>query len=218
MKQLSLSRIQYLMSLPPEALIRVYSYQGQKAWDAAEARGYWTGPSDALGNDDHTREFRVAYDWMREKMAERVPNYSGDYPMWAWLKRPSTKPKLARYMGTSGTIRLTALIPRSRILFSNYDTYHSVLNVNWLALTDDDDDHMLWMGDRYLADGRINPELIECMKPSWDRCLDFRFPLNQEEIDYSGCIDYFRAQACIDRIYPHEIVSVRRFEKKEKRK
>ena len=77
---------------------------------------------------------------MRDQMADRIKGFSGDYPVWAWLKRPSAKPKPCRYRGTREENRIIALVPRSRILLSDYDLWHNPLNNGPVASSEEEYD------------------------------------------------------------------------------
>jgi hypothetical protein len=212
LKQTSVNYIRYLMSLPGDTLVRLYSYQAQEAWDIAEQKGYWAG-SQGVVEDRDFWEFRQAYAWMQEQMATRIPDYSGDLPMWGWLKRPSAKPKPTQYQGTSGIIRLTVMVPLKRILFSDYDSWHHVLNVMHLSKTErEHDEHCkIWAGKARDSEHRHTPEYLEAIRPSWQSCLAFNPATNQEELDWGGSTKRFIVQACVDRFKWDEVVAVRRF-------
>lgn len=212
-KTTPIAYIRYLMQLPPTALVRLYSYQGKDAWDRANELGYWTGHPEAIP-EQATREFGIAYDWMREKMEQRIPGYSGDYPVWGWVRRPSTKNKPKEMMGTDGDVRLTLLVPRSRIIFSDYMDWHSVLNTGYLSRTEDEFGEYCktWgTADRYHEDGTITPEYMSLIRPSWDNCLSFNPATNQAELDWGVPKSRFIVQACVDRVYWNDVVATRWF-------
>ena len=153
-----------------------------------EAYGYLTGPiEDAV--DEY---FKPAYDWMRQQMAERLVDYTGEYPIWAWLKRCSTKNKERKYRGTKEKVRITAMVPKSRILLSNYETWHSPLNNSPCVRTEAEFD--TFHGDP---------------TPTWTSVFDFTPPTDPNEVYWCGSGKYYRVQACIDRIYPNEIRDIK---------
>jgi len=189
MKFIPRSRLEAFYSLPADSLVRVYSYQEIEALERIETLGYLTGPSE----ENVDRFFKPAYDWMREQMATRVPDYSGEYPVWAWLKRPSTKNKERRYRGTeTHKVRIIAKVPKKRILLSDYDRWHMPLNNSPCTRTESEYD--LWQGDP---------------RPSWEQVFDFTPWKTEEEISWLGSPDRMIVQACIDRIYAEEIISIR---------
>lgn len=192
MKPLPLSLVRHYENLGPDELVRVYSYQGEEAMDCYKAKGYLTGDSLHIESDDH--DFPKPYAWMREQMALRIPDFSGDYPVWAWLKRPSAKPKDRKYRGTKERYRFTALVPRSRILLSDYELWHSPLNQFPITLTEASFD---------AEEGEDNPQA------TWERIFEFPDSLPPDQRDWLGDCSRPRVQVCIDRIYVDEVVGIR---------
>lgn len=194
MKTVPLSRLRKFESLPPQSLVRVYTLQGDEAMDNLSRDGYLSGDSQHIEQDGDWKE---AYAWMRSQMEKRIPDFSGDYPIWTWLKRPSSKPKPCRYRGTGENNRVIALVPKSRILLSDYDLWHSPLNNSPIYRTEPDFD---------LDALRDDP------RSTWEQI--FSFPLrSREEIYWLGSMNGLRVQGCVDRIYSHEIVSTRSWSK-----
>lgn len=188
MKRVPYSRLVAFSKLPADSLVRVYSYQQEEALGRMETYGYLTGPIDEAVDE----YFRPAYDWMREQMAKRIINYTGEYPVWAWTKRCSSKNKVRKYRGTKESVRITAMVPKSRILLSDYERWHSPLNDSPVLRTEAEFD--TFHGDP---------------QPTWERVFDFTPPTDPKEIYWRGAGKYYRVQACIDRIYPHEIVNIK---------
>ncbi|MES2497564.1 MAG: DUF3841 domain-containing protein [Pseudomonadota bacterium] len=214
MKHLPIARARRLLTLPPSALVRLYSYQGQSAWDLAKARGYWTGSDPAL--EDGEMGWGPAYSWMRSRMAERVPGFTGDFPMWAWMKRPSAKAKAIKYHGMSANVRLTVVVPRSRIVFSDYMAWHFVLNRTLNCATEAEwNAHCaLWPLHWAVGDEQYKAGYLASIEPSWRACLSFEPVNDPAALSWSGSTKRFIVQACVDRFYWHEIVAVRRFDPK----
>ncbi|MFO8034331.1 MAG: DUF3841 domain-containing protein [Candidatus Bipolaricaulota bacterium] len=86
------------------------------------------------------QEFRHAYDWMRSQMARRVAGCNGRYPWWGWY---SPRPVLRRSghlpRGTPG-VRLELELHVDRVLLSDFDSWHAVLNRGYLALTEKEEE------------------------------------------------------------------------------
>ncbi len=180
MKSIPINRLRSIMNKSPDDMVRVYSVQGVDALRAAEQRGYWCGvaPNDPV--------FDSPYDWMKCRMVEMLPSYSGDFPMWAWLKRPSTKIK------KKDSVRISAMVPRSRILFSDYDSWHSVLNNGFIANSEAEHDR------------HTNVDI----EPSWHRIFDFNIRMQSSEIAWRGDGRNPYVQLCIDRLNWDEITSI----------
>lgn len=91
--------------------------------------------------------FEDAYTWMRGQMAQRLPNYQGHWPWWAWVHppaghvRPDLRTRWAYHNGwPAGTacIRLGLDIPDPDLLLSDFDKWHAVLNDGPLVSSDEE--------------------------------------------------------------------------------
>lgn len=194
MRPVPVSRRRALFNAAPDDLIRIYTRQHKDAWAKAQERGFFTGDHGILDYDSETGidfTFHKPYDWMKNEMAKVIPNFSGERPMWGYLKRPLHKGwwKLRPDM-----IQFTALVPRKRILFSDYELWHHPLN-NWGIHDTEEEDDAWW-------------EMKPRPDPSntWYKCLDITQEQNYKN-NYWGYTDLI--QACIDRIYLGEIVSIK---------
>jgi hypothetical protein len=196
-KPVAQSRIHDFVVADPSELIRIYSYQDVKAWEAAQERGYLTGNHDYCADSF----YEYPYEWMRRQMNERIENFSGDLPMWAWLKRKNGKkqPK-------DPHVRITALVPRSRILASCYDLWHHPLNNAFVSLSDAE----------YSAYDSQYPVVIERgtdpvyqthTERHWETVFDIKYARSGYMLETYGFLD--RIQLCVDRIYLREVHSVR---------
>ncbi len=182
------------MALPPNAPVRIYTYQGPEVLDPMSARGFLTGHAETIESDPH---WAASYRWMRDRMAERIPDHSGDYPVWAWLKRKTARSK--HWRDRSDTVRITAEVPKCRILLSNFELWHSVLNNHLCADTEEEWD----------ADPDPSPETLHA---SWLRIFDFEPRPDPASIPWLGWPDNLTVQACVDRIYENEIVTIRKLD------
>jgi len=203
-KKIAPSKRRALITMPPDRKVRIYSFHNVACQEAARARGYWTGDKDYI-EDDFDRAHGISwlpkYDWMRGKMAESIPGYTGDYPMWGYLTRPNFRQ--APYF-SDDVVVLVADVPRGRMLISDYDMWHRPLNDDYCTWTEEEDERLEALG----LSGRgapVTPEMME----SWDRIFDLRDRTDPAVVAWCQQPDYL--QACIDRIYPHEVVSERRF-------
>jgi len=203
-KALPRSRIDALMTMPPERKVRIYSIQDVHAWEAAKARGYWTGSKEYIEDEldrEHDCSYLFQYDWMRGKMAERILGYSGDYPMWGYLKRPNLRQ--VPYV-SDDTLFLIADVPRGRMLISDYDFWHMCLFKDYCTWTEEEEQRLEALG--LAGKGTpLTPEKIE----TWDRILDLRERTDPEVVRWRRQPDSL--QACVDRIYLDEVVVARPF-------
>lgn len=88
-----------------------------------------------------------AYIWMANKMKEFIgdPPESVRFPVWAWYqweglrKRPDMRSH--RFYGEKGTpiVLLTVEVPDEKVVLSDFDMWHCILNDDYLPLTVSDD-------------------------------------------------------------------------------
>lgn len=180
-------RLNFIINAHPNKLITVYTLQHADALKLAVSRGYLTGD-----NDKHLKEsdFVEQYDWMRDQMKTRIPDFSGDYPIWCHLGTISP---------TFTKVCIKARVPRKRILLSHYHRWEEVLNFWPLALDPESEDpntDLIPLGG--FPDIASVPDIV---KDTWTRVFD----LNQKTNKYH---DASQVQACVDRIFTSEIVSV----------
>ena len=196
MRPIPLSRRKALFHAHPDQLIRLYTKQHKTAWQNAQTLGYFSGDHGVFDIDDDTGvdyTYHKPYDWMRDQMAKLIPDFSGERPVWAYPKRPVTHKGWHKLK--DDMILFTALVPRKRILFSDYEPWHMALN-DWLMCdTEQEDDE--W----YAMNPRPDPSY------SWVKCLDICQDEKAKKYEYYAPTDL--TQSCVDRIYLNEIVSVK---------
>lgn len=186
MRPVSFYKREKIFNSDPESLIRVYSRQHIDSLSVANKVGYFTGEHKFQDGDGW---WESQYNWMRNQMSYHIPNFSGDLPIWAYISRPLHKGwwKLRPEM-----IQITALIPRKRILLSDYELWHLPLNNGPICETEQEYDE--WYDNK-----KENPET------TWYKCLNVL--RDDKTKNWLGISD--RIQACIDRIYISEIVNVK---------
>lgn len=163
--------------------VRVYTYQDPAVLPRLYSLGYLNG--------EHRHSFMPGpYRWMRDQMAGRLDNFSGDLPVWGWLRRWT---RWERSRNRERLVRITAVVPTSRILLSNFDTWHIVLNKGYLPVDEADD-------EAFEAESLSSTERMATIHKSWLRIFEYGA--------ISCRADRFW-QACIDRIYAHEIAGIR---------
>lgn len=168
--------------------MRLYTYQTPEVWEQAKQRGYLTG-----GGGDHlVEDRRRPYDWMRAQMANRLEHFSGEYPVWAWPKRPDLREGGHANRGTP-LVLLTLEIPPARLVTSDFEAWHYVLN-NWYLLTDEVDAQLR----------EVNRPTQEEIEGSWTQIF------NPDALSsYVSGRDLL--QACVDRVYVKEVLAIRPF-------
>lgn len=132
-------------------------------------------------------ELRFAYDWMAKQMKIRIgsPPDSIKYPVWAWYQWEGQKTRRdLRFSGYAkrGTpmVQLEFEIDEKKILLSDFDDWHVVLNNTYLADNKQDFD------DFYATSHKDRKHEIEI---SWNKifetekyCPDWNTPLDSKSI------------------------------------
>lgn len=173
--------------------MRLYTIQLLSVWRRAQSAGYLVGGSGS--QVDEGFGWREAYDWMRKQMWKRIAGFSGDYPVWAWVARPDLRRHDHVGVGVKGVL-LTVEVPKKRVLLSNFEAWHYVLNRGYLPL----DGERERLARRW--DEVSNAERVRRVR-SWERIFTPNLIRDQ--------VAQRRLQACIDRVYTNEVIDVRHF-------
>lgn len=184
MKKVSASIIQKCYDALPDDKIKVYSYQNPHIMDDIENNSFICSDKNKIDP-----VFIKSYDWMKSQMKLNIPNFSGDYPIWAWLKSANHRhySKFLRKINDKELL-ITAMIPRKRILFSCYDLWHCVLNGGPVVFTEKEYDETISKID---------------IENTWRRCLAVTTKYEGEWTHRTTI-----PQLCIDRIYQNEIIGM----------
>ena len=205
---LPLSRVQQLLALHPDAPVRVYTLQHPGAVAAARSRGYLTcDPAYAFEAEDDPSDsdaagdgFAAAYRWIKDRMAERIDGFSGDFPVFCWLKRPSAKPLPASF---GPMMRVSALVPCRRILLSWHDGFLTIGNTALFRPPEHFNRTSMASAEIMTDDGGETSR--QATETSWHGILDVAnpafWPTRRRAHDL--------VQACVDRIYLDEVYSIR---------
>ena len=194
-----------LLALPAHAPVRIHTFQHPAALEKARADGTLRGsPADA--------QYPEAYEWMRGRMADLMPGHSGDLPVWGWLRRIDGREK---WREGAATVRITAMVPRGRLLISDLDMWHAVLNDHPVFLDETEHDLHDDSWTRHPRPGDEDRAAYEAeMIPTWDRVFD---PLAPADHQWWGDRRRMPLQACIDGVRLDEIVAVRHYPERRTR-
>lgn len=131
--------------------------------------------SDELFQDTFTN----AYNWLNEKMIEKIgnPPEGVEYPVWAWYKRYNKhkKPDLRNVgLGTPGedSVCIELEIPDSDVVLSDFDAWHSVLN-NWYI--DDSTNEKEYDEMQARVDALPRETKKKEIKKSWNKIFDISY-------------------------------------------
>lgn len=190
MKSEPASRRRALADMPDDRPVRVYTYQEPAAWAAALARGYLTG--EDVPDEQRWTDYEAAYLWMRSQMSERLQSHSGDLPVWCWLRRRN--PRNTAWIG--GKVRITAVVPRGRMLISDHVLWEGILNGGPIML--DEGSWDAW----HAAEAALRPPASS----TWGEVFTIT---DRADVDLGWIRNAETLQACVDRIMIREVVDVR---------
>lgn len=173
--------------------MRVYTVQHLDAYKQMRKLGYLEG------NERFILEgVEEPYKWMIFQMKRRIPNYDKDgYPIWVWKRRVNRNEKALFKKGTRGVI-LTLEIPENQILWSDSNSWHSVLNNGPVT-----DNEKQW--EEYIKDEDRYP-VVE----SWEKIFDFNYFRNADK-EWHGEFDEQWIQGVTPRITMEQVQKVTRF-------
>jgi len=180
--------------------IRLWTIQLISAWEKLQKLGI-------LHADKHyaDKNFIYAYKWMAKQMGARlgIRPSQNSLPLWAWYQwedERKRKPDL-RYKGhlSKGErgVRIEFEIDKSKVVLSDFELWHYVLNYWYLPATKEDGEAFeVELSKKGLSFYETKPlpntNYHECIVKSWERIFDitcsddlFAFPKNKKSIQAS---------------------------------
>jgi len=190
--------------------MRLWTIQTKEAWEHAEKLGVLE--FNEIADKEIDDWFRPAYNWMAGQLEERVRGYPcNKYPIWAWYH---PKPDLRRSghlpRDTTG-VRVEFLVDSDRVLLSDFEAWHAVLNCWYLSLSEEEGENWDERSERAGIKGGWenwpppSPFKEEILK-SWERIFDPEL-LNKHPEWIGG----ETIQACIEKIYVNEVINITYF-------
>jgi len=182
--------------------LKLWTIQRYETWEEFQERGILR--ADGRRADSYLRS---AYRWMMEQMKKRLPSYTGRYPIWAWYQpKPDLRSSGYLAKGTRG-IRIEFQVPESRVLLSDFDAWHIVLNQGYLSLTEEEDE--AWEkrlpSQKHRYDELSRSSQLE-IKQSWERIFDLDTLASSQWVSSGRYI-----QAVLEEISLGEVVRVKPF-------
>ena len=198
--------------------MRLWTTQGIEIYNQLQREGiaYCTKPS--LGDD---AKFVYSYHWMAEQMRRRIgePPVEGlEFPLWAWYQYVSAKkrqpPRRPLYIPEGTSAYMEIEIPDNRVLLSDFNCWHAVLNqcalADWKRI-DKKTDPLDKAAGRYLDFMEYPLEIREEIVKSWEAVFD----LNRRDKDVGRTHRRNRSiQATFWALLPEDVVSVELLERK----
>ncbi|MBY7114874.1 DUF3841 domain-containing protein [Bacillus sp. 17RED48] len=163
-----------------------WTIQSVEKWNEVKSIGCLTGTSDHVWP-----EFIEPYKWMVQQMNLRVKNYTQEgYPIWLWANRPDLRRCGHLGKGERGVL-LKIEIDDERVLLSDFEAWHFVLNGVYCNIEAEDDNNL-----------DLSPESIQ---KSWEKIFDLDYLYNHPE--WNNCI----IQGVTSKVFLHEITLAKEF-------
>ena len=174
-------------------LYRLWTLKPIEVWDNYKATGVLQGDGRRVW-----RSFLPSYRWIMEQMKKRLPEYTGRFPVWTWYQpKPDLRGSGHFNRGTKA-VRIECIVPKSRVLPSDFDAWHCVLNQGYLYLTDEEE--QFWesrLPDPFCRYENLSPDIQAEMRLSWERIFDLELMIKSDW----WTSDKQHLQAVIEKIY-----------------
>lgn len=102
-------------------MIRMWTLQHKDAVEQLKSNGYLTVQPEYSFPDSKSRWKLAAYEWMKERMQQRIPGYKGELPIWCDLSVPKNKGR------NTNDILLRVEVSMERVLIHFRDGWENVL-------------------------------------------------------------------------------------------
>lgn len=178
-----------------------WTTQYQEVWDRAEASG-------ALKADGRRIRpyIRPAYRWMMQQMKERIPGYSGRFPIWAYpdTYKPDLRGLVFPDTGIKG-VRVGFTANPDNVLPTKYRMWEDIMGGNYCAITRDEFETDREIGVSGWSNSAEDVDRVAEIRASWDRVFDLSL------IPYGSTERTNRVQIVIEQIHLGKIVEVTPF-------
>lgn len=133
-------------------------------------------------------DFKSSYDWMKHQYKIKTGLYLPGDLVWAWVKKPDLRQKksLVNFQESKHLVVLKLEIDKQRVLVSNFEAWHYVLN-KW---------HLV----QHTQCSTSNEVSMKAKRHSWQRIFNQQFCSDMEFSDLQ--------QAVIDQIHKNDIVEI----------
>ncbi len=192
-----------MSDLPMETSeLQLWTIQPLEFWRQAETKGVLRADGRRIAHTD----FRPAYRWLMQKMSERLVNYEGNYPIWAWAEpKPDLRNRYHLERGTDG-VRIHFRAPKSEVLLSDYDSWHMLLgsNPSLVPLSETEYDEFYADYNQARAAGEDMTTRNSHIVASWERILDL--PTLRASTEWASEQPY--TQATVGQVAMSQVVRV----------
>ena len=164
--------------------VRLWTIQPLAVWTNLIKTGtLLVDPTHEDFADGSDKQMLEAYDWLREQMYVRIPNYDGGYPWWAYTHFLDLRfYRFQQRPPNNINVRIELAIPREKVLLSAYGDWHCVLNRTFCPYDDSEEGYEIEF-ERWVDEAKsvgVNvfnacplPEPWECnLRTSWSNIFD----------------------------------------------
>lgn len=188
--------------------MRIWTIQPIEVFEIVNRQGYYFCDINRSSFYKY-EDFMNAYNWLCDKMCERIgpPSKGVKYPIWGWYmrhgchKKPDLRERGHKSKGMD-CVCLELEIDPSRIVLSDFDDWHFVLNDWFLFYPTNEEEYN--KGMEYIKSLPIKKQK-ELKEKSWNSVF------NLEKIDNDWSRRGFTIQATFWVLYKKDIVKVQRF-------
>jgi len=176
---------------PERGFVRLWTIQSHDAWENFNKTGALRADGRRVQRHDLD-----SYRWMMEQMQRRLPVYRGRFPVWAWYKpKPDLRGTGFLPPGVKG-FRIEFVVPAARVLLSDFNSWHHVLNGWYLPLTRDEAEEWFRLDNTSFNQAVTRKRLLD----SWERIFDLTL-LHRSELT----APVTNVQGVLEEVYLREV-------------
>jgi hypothetical protein len=161
------------------------------------------------GSEEYVwEEFAEAYKWMIEQMTQRIPGFTGGYPIWAWVREEDCDWQGMRHQQLDRVV-IHWQAPRDQVLLSDFDGWHAVTNAHFLSRNEAEeaawDTELEQRGISFheAAHSALPTDIQTRIETSWQRVFD-----GWDEIDGRWYGKEVSIQAVIPELRLEQVIAV----------
>lgn len=157
-----------------------------EVWEEAQKKGFLEGK-------EKYAMYPEEYKWMIKQMKKKLTNYTGEHPIWVWLKKPDMR-TTGHFSGGTKCVRIKLELDKEKVLISDFDRWHTVLNDSFCSDNEVEDE------DFYSGKLKITKE------ESWQRIFELD---RNADVSWIGTGEWL--QGVTGRISLDSVISVEEF-------
>lgn len=186
--------------------MKLYTFQPNFIWETIQRDGFYH-PFDLFDKNEFLKEdldlgwsFAQSYNWLKEKMLEKGVFYKqyNQHIIWAWKQWYGNKSKPdKRYASVFSFynepfVMMELNIDSSRVLLTDYDAWHFVLNY-WYLGKEEESEAFSEKFNYYKEKPLLNLEADQEIKKSWEQIFDLE--------NVRTLLEYPREQQCVQATF-----------------